>query len=109
MTKVTFYQKSGKINGFTARDHSGYAEEGQDIVCAAVSALVIHTVNSLDRFTDDRIQNQFDGRRAIIDCRISGIPSEKAQLLLDSLAQTLADMQQEKSYQDFIDVNFVEV
>ena len=29
-----------------SKGHAGYAEEGQDIVCAAVSALVINTVNS---------------------------------------------------------------
>ena len=29
-------------------------EEGQDIVCAAVSVLVINTVNAIEQFTDDR-------------------------------------------------------
>ncbi len=40
------------IKGF----HAGYAEEGQDIVCAAVSVLMINTVNSLDAFTDDKFE-----------------------------------------------------
>ena len=29
-------------------------DAGQDIVCAAVSVLVINTVNSIERFTDDK-------------------------------------------------------
>ncbi|MFR4972022.1 MAG: ribosomal-processing cysteine protease Prp [Butyricicoccus pullicaecorum] len=42
MTRVTFY-RSRKDNLLTAVDligHAGYAEEGEDIVCAAVSSSV---------------------------------------------------------------------
>ncbi len=41
-----------------SKGHAGYAEEGQDIVCAAVSALIITTVNSLEKFTDDKFDVQ---------------------------------------------------
>ena len=110
MTKGTFYQnRNGRITGFEARDHSGYAEAGEDIVCAAVSALVIHTVNSLDRFTEDQTEESSDPEKAVIRVRVKGIPSDGAELLLRALASTLSDMQEEESYQDFIDVNFVEV
>ena len=40
MTTVTFHSVGGRIDGFQAHGHSGYAEEGSDIVCAAVSAAV---------------------------------------------------------------------
>ena len=54
MTKVTFYQNSEQqCVGFDVNSHAGYAEEGEDIVCAAISALVINTVNSIETFTDD--------------------------------------------------------
>lgn len=39
MTKVVFFRREGKLIGFEAQGHSGYAEEGSDIVCAAVSAV----------------------------------------------------------------------
>ena len=53
MTKITFYQGvDGSFHGFHSQDHAGYSAEGQDIVCAAVSALVINFVNSLDELTD---------------------------------------------------------
>jgi len=32
--------EDGRITGFSVSGHSGYAEAGQDIVCAAVSAVV---------------------------------------------------------------------
>ena len=31
--------EDGSITGFTVKGHAGYAEEGSDIICAAVSAL----------------------------------------------------------------------
>ena len=40
MTTVTFRMEGSRITGFEARGHSGYAPAGEDIVCAAVSAVV---------------------------------------------------------------------
>ena len=40
MTTVTFHSAGGRLDGFAVEGHSGYAEEGSDIVCAAVSAAV---------------------------------------------------------------------
>ena len=40
MTKVEIFNQGGRINGFAVSGHSGYAEEGSDIVCAAVSSAV---------------------------------------------------------------------
>ena len=50
MTTVTFYTEKGRIAAFSSRGHSGYAEEGADIVCAAVTSairLVEATVNDV--------------------------------------------------------------
>ena len=40
MTAVCFYTKGSRIMGFTVKGHSGYAEEGEDIVCAAITSAV---------------------------------------------------------------------
>ncbi len=40
MTTVTFHSAAGRLDGVRAEGHSGYDEEGRDIVCAAVSAVV---------------------------------------------------------------------
>ena len=39
MTKCEFFTEGDRITGFTISGHSGYAEQGQDIVCAAISAV----------------------------------------------------------------------
>ena len=40
MTKVEIFNHNGRLNGFSVSGHSGYAQEGSDIVCAAVSSAV---------------------------------------------------------------------
>jgi uncharacterized protein YsxB (DUF464 family) len=40
MTTVTFFSENERITGFTVSGHSGYAPEGEDIVCAAVTSVV---------------------------------------------------------------------
>ena len=40
MTTVTFYSEGSRVTGFEVRGHSGYASEGEDIVCAAVTSAV---------------------------------------------------------------------
>ena len=50
MTTITFRSEGGRIIGFDSQGHSGYAEEGADIVCAAISStidLVIATINDV--------------------------------------------------------------
>ena len=50
MTTVVFRMEDDRITGFEAKGHSGYAEEGEDIVCAAVTSavrLVEATVNDV--------------------------------------------------------------
>lgn len=40
MTTIRFLTEGSRITGFEASGHSGYAEAGSDIVCAAVTAAV---------------------------------------------------------------------
>ena len=50
MTTVVFRMEGDRITGFEAKGHSGYAEAGSDIVCAAVTSavrLVEATVNDV--------------------------------------------------------------
>ena len=50
MTSVTFLTEGNRIIGFDATGHSGYGQEGEDIVCAAVTSavrLVEATVNDV--------------------------------------------------------------
>ena len=47
MIKISFYKSSDYITGFSVKGHSGYADEGSDIVCSAVSSAAFMTVNTL--------------------------------------------------------------
>ena len=50
MTTVTFHTEGSRIIGFDSQGHSGYAEAGSDIVCAAVTSairLVDATINEV--------------------------------------------------------------
>ena len=54
MINVEFYRnKSEEIYKFILSGHSDFGEEGNDVVCSAVSVLVINTVNCVEKFTDD--------------------------------------------------------
>ena len=50
MTTITFRSEGGRIIGFDSQGHSGYAEEGEDIVCAGITSairLVEATINDV--------------------------------------------------------------
>ena len=54
MTKITIFRNhDGEYLGFDCLGHAGYADEGEDIVCAGISALVINTINSIGLFTEN--------------------------------------------------------
>lgn len=40
MTTVTFHMEGNRITGFDAKGHSGQADAGEDLVCAAVTSAV---------------------------------------------------------------------
>lgn len=58
MITATFKKKNNQFVGYEIKGHASYAPEGQDIVCAAVSALsiavthkILANVQSLERIT----------------------------------------------------------
>ncbi len=51
MIQVTvFRNRNEKYIGFDCKGHAGYANYGEDVICAGVSALVINTVNAISRY-----------------------------------------------------------
>lgn len=85
MIKITIYKNPvGDYMGFQSKGHAGYADHGQDIVCAAVSVLVINLVNSLDSLTKDTFgltQNEDSG---LIKVVFNNTLSKEANLLVES-------------------------
>ncbi len=106
MITVTVEKKNRAYISFTSKGHAGYARHGQDIVCAAVSALIINTVNSIERFTEDEIQlSEEDG---FVSFRFIKPVTKQGELLMDSLLLGLTEI--EKSYKNrFLTVKVKEV
>ena len=104
MITITFFAKeieqNVKVNlesvtGFCSEGHAGYARHGKDIVCAAVSALVMNTMNSIHSFTSDVFDYKEDEKKGMIDFRIVSEPSPETKLLLKSLILGLQGIQEE--------------
>ena len=97
MIRVTIYQSdSDKYCGFRMEGHAGFAEYGNDIVCAAVSVLVINTINSIDAFTEDTFENAVHQEKDVVSFELTSSPvSEQAELLLQSLVLGLKSITDE--------------
>ncbi|MDE6601886.1 MAG: ribosomal-processing cysteine protease Prp [Lachnospiraceae bacterium] len=87
MTRITIYKtKAGEYRKFTCDGHAAYADYGQDIVCAAISVLVINTVNALDEITKEPVQVEADENAGRISCSFLKQPlRETSVALMDSL------------------------
>lgn len=92
MTKVTIYKtKAGEYRKFTCDGHAAYANYGQDIVCAAISVLVINTVNSLEEITKEPIQVEANEKAGRILCTfLKESLQETSVALMDSLVLGLS-------------------
>ena len=86
MTKITIFRNhDGEYLGFDCLGHAGYADEGEDIVCAGISALVINTINSIGLFTDEPCETDADEDDGEIRLRFTSPAGHDAGLLMQSL------------------------
>ena len=102
MITVTFYAKeighkvnTESITGFRSEGHAKFARHGKDIVCAAVSALVMNTMDSIHTFTSDVFFYDVDEKKGMVEFKITSAVSPEASLLLRSLLLGLAGIQDE--------------
>ena len=109
MTHVSIIKtRNGEYKGFNCIGHSGYADAGEDIVCAAISVLVINTINSLDQLAGQKIKLVTNEEEGLIDCRFEKNINEKSKLLLDSMVLGLGEIKKQYG-KTFIDLTFEEV
>lgn len=108
ITVDVIYNDDNLKQGFVVSGHAEYAEQGEDIVCAGVSALVFTTINSLDSLLQSDINLSVDEETGLISCIFKSEPTEKEELLINSLILGLLDI--EKNYGNkFLTVNVQEV
>ena len=67
--------------GIKVKGHAGYAEPGEDTVCAAVSGLVFTLIESITELTEDELTHDIEYGNTEINY---GIISEQTKLLIDS-------------------------
>lgn len=85
MTRVTILRTpGGEYRGYEMEGHAMQAEYGRDIVCAALSILAINTANSIESFTDDRMEVNADKKRGYLRCVSDKPLSGKGELLMSS-------------------------
>ena len=91
------------VKGIDINGHAGYAEYGQDVICAAVSALVLNMANSVETFTDDHCEDGGSFSFSFPD-KISS----ESQLLMKSLILGLENIRDEYGA-EYIKFRFREV
>jgi uncharacterized protein YsxB (DUF464 family) len=82
MITARIIKRQGKYSSFMCKGHAEYDDKGKDIVCSAVSMLVINTGNSLEKLTVNKVKGVDDGS---ISWNFLEPPDEKGELLMDSL------------------------
>ena len=104
MTKCEFFTEGDRITGFTISGHSGYAEQGQDIVCAAISAVVTMaeaTINDVCG-AKAKVRVKEEDARITLTLPASCDEEETVQAVLAGMMVTLCNMRDD--YPDYIEV-----
>ena len=87
MTTVTVFDDiSGDHKRFEISGHAGWAEKGEDIVCAAISTLSITTVNAIESFVlkEGEYEEYADAETGLITFELKKTDHD-TQLLIDAM------------------------
>ena len=104
MTKCEFFRDQERITGFSVSGHSGYAEAGQDIVCAAISAAVELTITTVNDVCGGKAKLRVKEEDARITLTLPAQCEEEEaiQAALTGLLLYLCNLRDE--YSDYIEV-----
>ena len=104
MTRCEFYTEEDRITGFSISGHSGYDENGQDIVCAAITAVVTMaeaTINDVCG-AKAKVRVKEEDARVTLTLPTSCDEEESVQAVLAGMLLTLCSMRDD--YPDYIEV-----
>ena len=104
MTKCEFFTEDDRITGFSISGHSGYAEAGQDIVCAAISAVVTMAEATITDVcgAKAKVRVKEEDARITLTLPTSCDEEESVQAVLAGMLLTLCSMRDD--YPDYIEV-----
>lgn len=95
MTAVTITKSDGSIVEVECDGHTDYGEEGEDIVCAALSSVVQTAVLGLMRVLGVNVDLKRDDRRGYLRMRLPKLKSETrrdADIILNTMLCGIADL-----------------
>ena len=104
MTRCEFFTEEDRITGFSISGHSGYAEAGSDIVCAAISAVVTMaeaTINDVCG-AKAKVRVKDEDTRITLTLPASCDEEESVQAVLAGMMLTLIGLRED--YPDYIEV-----
>ena len=104
MTRCEFYTEEDRITGFSISGHSGYAEAGQDVVCAAITAVVTMaeaTINDVCG-AKAKVRVKEEDARITLTLPTSCDEEESVQAVLAGMLLTLCSLRDD--YPDYIEV-----
>ncbi|WNQ12981.1 ribosomal-processing cysteine protease Prp [Paenibacillus aurantius] len=94
--------EKGTVCAFRVEGHARYADPGQDIVCAGVSAVTVGTVNAVEKLTGVEMPSKM--KNGFLQASVPGNLKEdqqaQVQLLLESMIVMLHSI--EESYGKYI-------
>ena len=104
MTRCEFFTEDERITGFSVSGHSGYAENGADIVCAAISAVVTMAEATINDVlgAKAKVRVKDEQARITLTLPVSCDEEETVQAVLAGMMITLAGMRDD--YPDYIEV-----
>ena len=104
MTTITVFYKGGRIAGFRAKGHTGFAEHGSDIVCAAVSAVTQTACLGLMKNlkTQPEIVQKDGELRLSLPEGMTERDEERAELILGTMLEGLGSVQE--NYSDYLKI-----
>lgn len=93
MTKIFVFKKENLICGFQVKGHSGFAEEGKDIVCSSVSTAAQMTLVGLKEVLKLDVESEMSDGFMSVYVQAADLP--KAQDLLLTMHKTLESIAKE--------------
>ena len=104
MTRCEFFTENDRITGFSISGHSGYAEAGQDIVCAAISAVVTMAETTINDVcgAKAKVRVKYEQARITLTLPTSCDEEDAVQAVLSGMMLTLISMRED--YPDYIEV-----
>lgn len=101
MTKVEIFRKNGNIIGYKASGHSGYSEQGSDIICSAISTSLQMTLIGIQEIL--KLKVNFKINDGFLDVDLKNISQDKltqTNILTEAMAIFLKELT--KQYPKYI-------